>query len=65
MGKTNSAYGLSCRPDYKAATEAEDRQKKTERQSEANRSIVDAHSSVGESDEGHEELAHISMAQLL
>ncbi len=64
-GKTNSADSLSRRPDYKAAAEAEDRQNETERQSEANRSIEDAHSSAGESDEGRQEVARISTAQLL
>ncbi len=31
-GKTNSADGLSCRPNYKAAAEAEDRHKQAEKQ---------------------------------
>jgi hypothetical protein len=29
-GKTNSADGLKCRPNYKAAAEAEDRRKQAE-----------------------------------
>ncbi len=64
-GKTNSADGLSRRPDYKAAAEAEDCRKETERQPEANQSIEDAHSSAGESEEGREKVARISTAQLL
>ncbi len=31
-GKTNLANGLSCRPDYKAAAEAEDRRKQAKQQ---------------------------------
>ncbi len=64
-GKTNSADSLSCRPDYRAAAEAEDRRKKIERQSGANRSIEDAHSSTGALEEGREEVTRISTAQLL
>ncbi len=64
-GKTNLADDLSRRPDYKAAAEAEDHRNETERQSEANQSIKDAHSSAGELEEGGEEIALISTAQLL
>ncbi len=62
-GKTNSADGLSCRPDYKAAAEAEDRRKQAEEQTGDSRES--AQSSPAESEEGREEVARISTAQLL
>ncbi len=62
-GKTNSADGLSRRPDYKAAAEAEDRRKQAEEQT--GDSPECAQSSEGESEEGRKEVAHISTAQLL
>jgi hypothetical protein len=61
-GKTNSANGLSRRPDYKAAAEAKDQRKVTERPSEANWSIDDAQSSAVELEEGREKVARISTA---
>ncbi len=62
-GKTNSADSLSRRPDYKAATEAEDRQKQAQQQTED--SLEGAWSSASELEEGREEVARISTAQLL
>ncbi len=56
---------MSRRPDYKAAVVAEDCDKETERKLESNKSIEDAHSSAGDSDESCKEVAGISMAQLL
>ncbi len=61
----NLADGLSSRSNYKAAVEAEDRRKETERQLEANWSMEYAHSSADEWAESHEEVARVSTAQLL
>jgi hypothetical protein len=62
-GKTNSADGLSDRPDYKAAAEAEDYRKTAEEQT--GDSSEGARSSAAESEEGCKEVARISTAQLL
>jgi hypothetical protein len=77
MGKTNSADGLSCRPDYKATAEAEDRQKQAQEthagklgkahagESEEARTGESEKVRTGESDEVREEVVRIDAAQLL
>jgi hypothetical protein len=62
-GKTNTADGLSGRPDYKAVADAEDRRKQAKGQ--AGESQKGTHSSAAELDEGHKEVARISTAKLL
>jgi hypothetical protein len=68
-GKTNSADDLSCRPDYKATPEAENRQKQAQetRASESEEAHTNESEKVcgGESDEVREEAVHIDAAQLL
>ncbi len=62
-GQTNSADSLSRRPDYKAVAEAKDHRKQAEKPTED--SPEGARCSAAESEKGCEEVAHISMAQLL
>jgi hypothetical protein len=60
-GKMNSADSLSCRPDYKATAEAEDREKQAQETCAGESEKVRA----GKSDEVHEEVVRINAAQLL
>jgi hypothetical protein len=76
-GKTNSADGLSCRPDYKTTAEAEDREKQAQEtcigesgkacasESEEACTAESEEVRVGESGEVHEEVVRINAAQLL
>ncbi len=69
MGKTNLADGLSCRPDYKAIAEAEDRQKQAQEtrvgEPKEARTGESERVRAGESDEVREEAVRIDAAQLL
>jgi uncharacterized protein YoaH (UPF0181 family) len=62
-GITNSAVGLSRRPNYKVAAEVEDRHKQAEKRTRG--SQESAQSSARESEEGQEKVACISTAQVL
>ncbi len=62
-GETNSADGLSHRPNDKAAAEAENRRKQADEK--MGDSLEGTRSSVGKSEEGREEVARISTAQQL
>ncbi len=73
-GKTNSADGLSRRPDYKVAAEAKDRWKEAERQAGYDGDLAQAAQAEDrrkgalegtESDEDCEEVVRICSAQLL
>jgi hypothetical protein len=61
--KTNSVDCPSHRPDYKAAAKAEDHWKQAEERTGGSQEC--AQSSEGESEEGRNEVARISTAQLL